>query len=40
MVLEVEKEVNKCIKAGFIHEVKYPTWTANIMPVRKKNEQL
>jgi len=35
-VLEIEKEVNKLIEAGLIHEVKYPTWIANIIPVRKK----
>ena len=39
MVPEI-KEVNKLIEAGFISEVKYPTWIANIMPARKKNEQL
>jgi len=37
---EIEKEVNKLVKAGFICEVKYPTWIANIMLVKKKNEQL
>ena len=40
LVLEIEKEINKLIKAGFIREVKYPTWIANIIPVRKKNGQL
>jgi len=39
-VPEIEKEVNKLIEAGFICEVKYPTWIANIVPVRKKNGQL
>jgi len=28
------------IKANFIHEVQYVTWLANIVPVRKKNDQL
>ena len=37
---EIEKEVNKLIKAGFIYELKYPTWITNIVPVRKKNRQL
>ncbi|KAA0037265.1 uncharacterized protein E5676_scaffold702G00050 [Cucumis melo var. makuwa] len=37
---KIEVEVNKLIEAGFIREVKYPTWIANIVPVRKKNEQL
>ena len=40
MVPEIKKEVNKLIEAGFIREVKYPTWIANIVPVRKKNGQL
>ncbi|CAM8996728.1 unnamed protein product [Rhodiola kirilowii] len=40
LVREIEKEVNKLISADFIHEVKYPTWIANIVPVRKKNGQL
>ena len=40
LVPEIEKEVNKLIEAGFIREVKYPTWIVNIVPVRKKNGQL
>jgi len=40
LVPEIEKEVNKLIKAGFIGDVRYPTWNANIVPVRKKNGQL
>ena len=40
MIPEIEVEVNKLIDAGFIREVKYPTWIANIVPVRKKNGQL
>ena len=40
LIPEIEKEVNKLIEAGFIREVKYPTWIANIVPVRKKNNQL
>ena len=30
LVLEIKKEVNKLIEVGFICEVKYPTWIANI----------
>ncbi|KAA0062772.1 uncharacterized protein E5676_scaffold87G00330 [Cucumis melo var. makuwa] len=37
---KIEVEVNKLIEAGFIREVKYPTWIANIVPIRKKNGQL
>jgi len=40
LVPEIEKEVTKLIEAGFIREVKYPIWIANIMPIRKTNEQL
>ena len=31
--------MNKLIYLGFIHEVKYPTSIANIVPVMKKNGQ-
>ncbi|XP_074277874.1 uncharacterized protein LOC141601485 [Silene latifolia] len=40
LIPEIEKEVNKLIEAEFIREVRYPTWIANIVPVRKKNGQL
>ncbi|KAL2937526.1 Transposon Tf2-6 polyprotein [Bienertia sinuspersici] len=40
LIPEIEAEVNKLIDAGLIREVKYPTWIANIVPVRKKNGQL
>ena len=36
MMPKIKKEVNKLIEAGFIHEVKYRTWIANIVLVRKK----
>ncbi|XP_070045682.1 uncharacterized protein [Nicotiana tomentosiformis] len=36
----IETEVNKLIEAGFISEVKYPTWVSSIVPVRKKNGQI
>ncbi|KAA0036540.1 uncharacterized protein E6C27_scaffold191G00420 [Cucumis melo var. makuwa] len=36
LIPQIEVEVNKLIEAGFIREVKYPTWIANIVPVRKK----
>jgi hypothetical protein len=32
-------EVEKLINAGFIKEVQYPWWLANIVPVMKKNGQ-
>jgi len=40
LIPEIEQGVNKLIDDGFIREVKYPTWIANIVPVRKKNGQL
>ena len=40
LVLEIESEVNKLIEAGFICKVKYLTWIPNVVPVRKKNDQL
>ncbi|KAA0048156.1 uncharacterized protein E5676_scaffold265G002600 [Cucumis melo var. makuwa] len=39
LISQIEEEVNKLIEAGFVREVKYPTWIANIVPVRKKNGQ-
>ncbi|XP_049370599.1 uncharacterized protein LOC125835509 [Solanum verrucosum] len=36
----IKTEVNKLIEAGFIREVKYPTWVSSIVPVRKKNGQI
>ncbi|XP_071924992.1 uncharacterized protein [Coffea arabica] len=36
----IEMKVNKLIEAGFIREVKYPTWISSIVPVRKKNGQI
>ncbi|KAG9442397.1 hypothetical protein H6P81_018251 [Aristolochia fimbriata] len=40
LVPEIEKEVNKLIAANFIREVKYPSWIANIVPVKKKTGQI
>ncbi|PKU83336.1 RNA-directed DNA polymerase [Dendrobium catenatum] len=44
MRLEIEQQViaetKKLIEAGFIREEKYPTWLANVVPVRKKNGQI
>nr|XP_027102928.1 uncharacterized protein LOC113724201 [Coffea arabica] len=36
----IENEINQLIEAGFIREVKYPTWISSIVPVRKKNGQI
>ncbi|TYK05704.1 uncharacterized protein E5676_scaffold98G001850 [Cucumis melo var. makuwa] len=40
LISQIEEEVNKLIGVGFIREVKYPAWIANIVSVRKKNGQL
>nr|XP_009788410.1 PREDICTED: uncharacterized protein LOC104236226 [Nicotiana sylvestris] len=40
LVSQIEIEVNKLIEAGFIREVKYPSWISNIVPVKKKNGQI
>jgi hypothetical protein len=37
---QIEAEVDKLIVAGFIREVKYPTWVSSIVPVKKKNGQI
>ncbi|KAG5620537.1 hypothetical protein H5410_005755 [Solanum commersonii] len=39
-VHQLANEVNKLIEAGFIREVKYPTWISSIVHVRKKNGQI
>jgi len=39
-MIQINAKVDKLIKANFIHEVQYPIWLANIVPVRKKNGQL
>ncbi|KAI0522352.1 hypothetical protein KFK09_004731 [Dendrobium nobile] len=33
----IEKEVDKLLEAGFIREVHYPTWLANVVMVKKTN---
>ncbi|TYK09810.1 ty3-gypsy retrotransposon protein [Cucumis melo var. makuwa] len=41
LIPQIKVEVNKLIEAGIILEVKYPTWIANIVHVKKKkNRQL
>ena len=40
LIPQIETEVNKLIEAGFIREVQYPEWIANIVPVKKKNWQI
>ncbi|GAA0157369.1 hypothetical protein LIER_38444 [Lithospermum erythrorhizon] len=40
LVPSIEAEVNKLIEVGFVREVRYPTWLANIVPVKKKNGQI
>ena len=40
LAVQIEYEVDKLIDVGFIREVKYPTWLASIVPVKKKNGQI
>ena len=40
LIPQIEAEVDKLIAAGFIREVQYPKWIANIVPVKKKNGQI
>ncbi|KAG9449459.1 hypothetical protein H6P81_009424 [Aristolochia fimbriata] len=40
LVPEIEKEVDKLIAANFIREMKYPSWIANIVPIKKKTGQI
>ncbi|KAK1578749.1 hypothetical protein Q3G72_032871 [Acer saccharum] len=35
----IKKEVEKLLSAGSIREVKYPEWVANVVLVKKKNNQ-
>lgn len=37
---DLKAEVDKLIPAGFIREVQYPDWLANIILVKKKNWQI
>ena len=37
---QIAAEIKKLIEANFIREVQYPTWLANIVPVKKKNGQI
>ncbi|XP_019234165.1 PREDICTED: uncharacterized protein LOC109214680 [Nicotiana attenuata] len=40
LIPSIKAEVNKLIEAGFIREVKYPTWISSIVPVKKKNGRI
>ena len=40
LIPQIETEVNKLIKVGFIREVQYPEWIAKIILVKKKNGQI
>ena len=37
---QIEAEVNKLEQVGFIREVQFPKWIANIVPIKKKNGQI
>ena len=40
LIPQIETKLNKLIEAGFIREVQYPEWIANIFPIKKKNGQI
>ena len=37
---QMSAEIEKLKEVKFIREVQYPTWLANIVPVKKKNGQI
>ncbi|XP_075633633.1 uncharacterized protein LOC142606119 [Castanea sativa] len=39
LIPQIETEVNKLIEAGFIREVQYPEWIANIVPIKKRMDK-
>ena len=40
LVVQIKDEIDKLINVGFIREVYYPKWLANIVPIKKKNGQV
>ena len=40
LVVQIKDEIDKLINVGFIREVYYPKWLANIVPVKKMNGQV
>jgi len=37
---QIVKEVQKLLTTGFIKPIQHPHWLSNIVPVKKKNEQI
>ncbi|GMP48863.1 hypothetical protein CsSME_00016061 [Camellia sinensis var. sinensis] len=37
---KIKEEIEKLQQVGFIRPIQYPTWLANIVPVKKKNGQI
>lgn len=35
-LLGMKEEIKKLLKAGFIREIEYPTWLANVVMVKKR----
>ena len=33
----MKEEVEKLLKVSFMRVIKYPTWLANVMPIKKSN---
>ena len=40
LTIQINVKLDTLMKANFIREAQYLTWLANIIPVRKKNDQL
>lgn len=36
----IKQKIQKLLNVGFVKHIQYPTWLANIVPVKKKNEQI
>jgi hypothetical protein len=36
-VTAAKSEVHRLLDAGFVHEIQYPSWLANVVMVKKKN---
>lgn len=39
LTAKVEVEVDKTVTVGFIRDVHYPIWLANVVPVKKKTRK-
>lgn len=40
LAVEDKVEVDKLVKDGFIRDVQFPIWLANVVPIKKKNSHI